>query len=372
MPHRRLPSTGTCEVVPGVDELPCALMGYGERPRLCGGHRKEYARLTMSYKECSHLAEGLYKEVKAKDWTDEALWRVSDLEAAMLTAASCIDALEREITEREEHHRRFFVELDDGHEAWIARLRKKLREVRDIAAQLLRCKDTLIEDERRRADKKRRAEERRKVYDAWRSPTYSPWHSPSATNYSPSYYDDYRYSSERYAPATPARNICVAYLTNSAYGQYSRCTREAGSYYASRCEQHEYEYDTASEQLRSNSSIQARLAQDINILRRSLDSGVRPSFDKITEDIAKVSRYIVIVHDMEVLQVRIHGLNGKTASYATDYQQDRYMATNLKRRLKAMKSDIPSPMNQANEGGSWTSTLFKIALLGLAAYWFWT
>lgn len=110
MPHRRLSSAGTCEVVPLPDELPCPQRGFGERPRLCGTHRKEYGRLTAEYKATSEQADCLYALVRAQDWSDEALWNLADVGAATDTASRCVEVINREIRERQEHHRRFFVE----------------------------------------------------------------------------------------------------------------------------------------------------------------------------------------------------------------------------------------------------------------------
>lgn len=110
MPHRRYPSAEPCEIVPGPDEFPCVQPGYGERPRLCGTHRREYSRTTKTYKTTSDEAEALYKRVRARDWTDRALWNLEDVEEAIGVAQACIATTEKEIRERQEHHRRFFTE----------------------------------------------------------------------------------------------------------------------------------------------------------------------------------------------------------------------------------------------------------------------
>ncbi len=114
MPHRRLSSAGTCQVVPRDNELPCPERGYGERPRLCPAHRAEYGQLTAEYKATSEEAEIRYTRVRAQDWDDAALWNMTDVEEAVASASLCIDTLNREIRERQEHHRRFFVERTLG------------------------------------------------------------------------------------------------------------------------------------------------------------------------------------------------------------------------------------------------------------------
>ncbi|KAI0641464.1 hypothetical protein C8Q79DRAFT_991013, partial [Trametes meyenii] len=110
MPHQRNPCYASCEVVPVHDESPCTQHGYGDRPRLCPEHRSEYSRLTAAYKATSEEVKGLYNDVKSHDWTDAALWTDASIDAALDTAQRCMDAIDREVRERREHHRRFFVE----------------------------------------------------------------------------------------------------------------------------------------------------------------------------------------------------------------------------------------------------------------------
>ncbi|KAI0676212.1 hypothetical protein C8Q78DRAFT_1073049 [Trametes maxima] len=148
MTHQRSASSSICEVVPGLDESPCAQRGYGDRPRLCPEHRGEYGQLTAAYKATSKEVEGLYNDVKSHDWEDTTLWNKASIDAALDTAQKCIDTIDREILERREHHSRFFVELHDGHEAWIERLHKKRKEVNKLAVQMRRCKVKLIEKAR--------------------------------------------------------------------------------------------------------------------------------------------------------------------------------------------------------------------------------
>ncbi|OSD04997.1 hypothetical protein PYCCODRAFT_1432740 [Trametes coccinea BRFM310] len=137
MPVRRArsASTGNCQVVPADGELPCTQPGYREHPRLCNVHRKEYGQLTAAYKATSEEAEMFYAEVRAREASVDAsnAFAVDD---ALELVRMCVDKIDKEIRERQEHHRRFFVELDDGHEAWIEGLRKKRQIVENTAAQI--------------------------------------------------------------------------------------------------------------------------------------------------------------------------------------------------------------------------------------------
>ncbi|KAH9887935.1 hypothetical protein C8Q73DRAFT_194421 [Cubamyces lactineus] len=144
MPHKRTPSTGPCEVVPADGELPCAQPGYRDHPRLCNVHRKEYGRLTAAYKATSEEAEALYATVRARERTIEVLHDTDDIDDALEIGQKCLNAIEREIRERQDHHRRFFVELHDGHEHWIDSLRKKRVVVEKAISQLRRRNDQLV------------------------------------------------------------------------------------------------------------------------------------------------------------------------------------------------------------------------------------
>ncbi|KAI0659974.1 hypothetical protein C8Q70DRAFT_1053773 [Cubamyces menziesii] len=144
MPHKCTSSTGLCEVVPADGELPCAQPGYREHPRLCNTHRKEYGRLTAAYKATSEEAEILYSAVRALERTIKALHATDDVDDALEIGQKCLDAIEREIRERQDHHRRFFVELHNGHEQWIDSLRKKRVVVEKIISQLRLRHDELL------------------------------------------------------------------------------------------------------------------------------------------------------------------------------------------------------------------------------------
>ena len=162
MPHKRTTSTGLCEVVPADGELPCAQPGYREHPRLCNTHRKEYGRLTAAYKATSEEAEILYAAVRTLERTIKALHATEDVDDALEIGQKCLDAIEREIRERQDHHRRFFVEREclrwslsftyrgcyitvhNGHEQWIDSLRKKRVVVEKIILQLRLRHDELL------------------------------------------------------------------------------------------------------------------------------------------------------------------------------------------------------------------------------------
>ncbi|KAI0330776.1 hypothetical protein GY45DRAFT_1323344 [Cubamyces sp. BRFM 1775] len=144
MPHKRTPSTGTCEVVPTDGEPPCSQPGYRERPRLCNVHRKEYGRLTAAYKATSEEAEDLYATVRTRERTIKALHGADDIDDALEIGRKCLDAIEREIRERQDHHRRFFTEPHDGHEHWIDSLRKKRVMVERIISQLRHRHEQLL------------------------------------------------------------------------------------------------------------------------------------------------------------------------------------------------------------------------------------
>lgn len=125
--HRRLSSTGNCEVVPLHGEPPCSeSRGLKERPRLCLTHHQEYVRLTAEYHATTEEAKSLYRRVRALGLNDATLVRnlpAADVETALVTTKQCIDIINKEIRERREHHTRFFVEcaldiflLVSGHE----------------------------------------------------------------------------------------------------------------------------------------------------------------------------------------------------------------------------------------------------------------
>lgn len=102
---------GNCQIVPREDEMPCNQRGHrgrdGSLPQLCWKHREEYGRRTAEYKETSDEAKHLHAQLCLNV---EALRELADAEQAVEAASRCIDALYAEIRQREEHHKRFFVE----------------------------------------------------------------------------------------------------------------------------------------------------------------------------------------------------------------------------------------------------------------------
>ncbi|OSD04998.1 hypothetical protein PYCCODRAFT_1465456 [Trametes coccinea BRFM310] len=156
MPVRRPRSASTdiCQVVPADGELPCTQPGYGGRPRLCNVHRKEYGRLTSTYKHTSLEAEACFVEVCARETSVD----VSDARAvqdARKLVRMCVEMIDREIRERQEHHRRFFVELDDRHGEWIEVLRQRRQTVKDTASNLRVARKRKVKADRRQADRER-------------------------------------------------------------------------------------------------------------------------------------------------------------------------------------------------------------------------
>lgn len=105
-------SPGLCEVVPSDYELPCPQRGDGKRPSLCGAHREEYRQLTKAYKETSEEAEDLYTRAACCD--PEKLCTLAEVEEAANTARLCIKTINKELREREEQSRRFFVKRAFG------------------------------------------------------------------------------------------------------------------------------------------------------------------------------------------------------------------------------------------------------------------
>ncbi|KAI0765934.1 hypothetical protein BD413DRAFT_615464 [Trametes elegans] len=142
MVHTPRASTA-CEVVPAPGEPPCAQRGYGFNPRLCNVHRKQYVKLTMAYKDTSLEVERLYADICGNNWKEAALWNADDVQAALETVRTCLRAMERELGQRREHHRRFFPDLDEGHERWIQYLLQRQQEVGLLEVALGRYRDEL-------------------------------------------------------------------------------------------------------------------------------------------------------------------------------------------------------------------------------------
>ncbi|KAI0823494.1 hypothetical protein BC628DRAFT_510863 [Trametes gibbosa] len=403
MPHRREPSAGTCEIVPAPDQLPCAQRGFGDRPRLCGTHRKEYSSTTAAYKATSEEAEALYLSVRARDWKDTALWNLANVEEALRTATSCVETINREIRERQEHHRRFFTErtlctvslvqfvragsagadvamrdpvllVHDGHEGWITKLRKKLREVEDIATQLRNCKAALTREERLREEEERLHQERRHRADAARA-SQRAWSSRASTTAQQT--NGHNGTSPAYATHEPMYPMCIAYVADwMEYGGHSRCTQRA--LYRSRCQQHEQQYLEASASL-----------------KKAKDNSY--TISTVTDHIADVSEYIQLSKTLEDLRQRINRLNGSLSSVPTDtttgipqcvvegmrdslksihsellmskptVQPVRYGSTYNHRTPEGTKREA-RPRETYEGSGSWVATTIGLAIAGVAMF----
>lgn len=100
-----------CQVVLPEGEPSCVQRGSrgldGGPFQLCAVHHEEYGRLLAEYRATSEKATRLYTLVRLGRYD---LCNLSDVEKAMETAGRCIDTIQMEIRQREEHHRRFFVE----------------------------------------------------------------------------------------------------------------------------------------------------------------------------------------------------------------------------------------------------------------------
>lgn len=323
MPHRRLSSASICQVVPRENELPCPERGYGDRPRLCPAHRAEYAQLTAQYKATSEEAESLYTRVRSQDWDDATLWNLTDVEEGLATASLCIDTLNREIRERQEHHRRFFIErtsginfigidlerltvdgdvvVHDGHEAWINRLRKKLVQVEAVATQLGHCQTALIDDQKWRAEQTRLAEERRRREAPPRSYTNHGWTTtshPLPTSVSPCSGGLSRDTSYATPPST--RPICIAYRANN-----SRCTTEA-VYGAVRCEEHQGAFTQALSALRAAEQQYGDMGASVYSIQYCSDH----TLSQVTRDFPYVARYLTLADTITALSVKLRRLDG--------------------------------------------------------------
>lgn len=322
MPHRRLSSAGTCQVVPRDNELACPDRGYGDRPRLCSAHRAEYAHLTAQYKATSEEAERLYTRVRAQDWDDATLWNLTDVEEGLATASLCIDTLNREIRERQEHHRRFFVErtsgihfigidlerltvdgdvaVHDGHEAWINRLRKKLVQVEAVATQLGHCQTALIDDQKRRAEQTRLAEERRKREAARRSYLNDLGANSRSIPASTHKYDYcVRPETNRASPKS-TRPVCVTYLANN-----SRCALEA-MYGAVRCQEHQDAFTQTLSSLRAAEQQYGDMGASVYSIQFCSDH----TLSQVTRDFPYVARYLTLADTITALSVKLRRLDG--------------------------------------------------------------
>ncbi|OJT05104.1 hypothetical protein TRAPUB_4169 [Trametes pubescens] len=88
--------------------------GGASTPRLCPSHWNEYRRQYKAYKVSSKQAEALYEEacklVDSVQWTCPLPVALGRAERALGATKRCIAALDKEIGERDAHHRRFFTQ----------------------------------------------------------------------------------------------------------------------------------------------------------------------------------------------------------------------------------------------------------------------
>lgn len=102
-----------CRVVPAEHESPCTNKAGANKPRLCSMHHREYVARTTAYKNSQELAEEFYERIS---WLIGSgalllpLLSIGAVEEAFRTTQRCIAALDKEIREREAHHKRFFVQ----------------------------------------------------------------------------------------------------------------------------------------------------------------------------------------------------------------------------------------------------------------------
>ncbi|KAI0628693.1 hypothetical protein C8Q77DRAFT_1076715 [Trametes polyzona] len=387
MPHRRALSGGTCEIVPVGDETACAQRAYGERPRLCPAHRREYSRLTAAYKAKSEDAEGLYKSVQAKDWTDPALWNMLDVEEAMETAQRCIAAFNQEIRARQEHHARFFVEQHDGHEAWIKKLRRKLREVEDTAAQLLRCRDALVQNQKLRAEEDRLAKERRARDAALRArntgqrtaqliTSWSKAPSPSTVQCACG-----SHTMSVDPSAQSSRSVCVAYLSSAtAHSGIRRCTETVHGPHELRCWQHKKEYSEIVGVLGKAERDRSRMQGSIRRIRCRASVYQRSDTTyNASEDISDLRRYIELTTTIEDLQEEVSKLRGVyTARQSVVDEFSPEDLEQLRLNLRAIQAQWLKPQRptysssayepSSSESTGWLGTAIAAVVTGVAMF----
>ncbi|KAL1948663.1 hypothetical protein VTO73DRAFT_10469 [Trametes versicolor] len=385
MPHRRLSSAGTCQVVPRENELPCPDRGYGDRPRLCPAHRAEYAQLTAQYKATSEEAEGLYTRVRSQDWDDATLWNLIDVQEGIASASLCIDTLNREIRERQEHHRRFFIELHDGHEAWINRLRKKLVQVEAVATQLGHCQTALIDDQKRRGEQTRLAEERRKRAAARRS-YLNDFGAILRSIPASTHKYDYcvRPETNRASPKS-TRPVCVTYLANN-----SRCALEA-MYGAVRCQEHQDAFTQTLSSLRAAEQQYGDMGASVYTIRCRDDH----TLSQVTQNIPYVARYLTLADTITALAGKLRRLDGYSKpidayreANMSIYGLRRDVVENLRNKLEGIRSNLMRPKPAAaaqkpyraptretapqhrseDEGTGWVGAIVAAAVVGVAAF----
>lgn len=100
-----------CRIVPHEDEPSCSERGHrgpdGRLLHLCSTHHEEYVQRTTEYEATFEEAKRLFALVPL---SGAIICGLADLDKAMETADRCIDILQMEMRQREDYHRRFFVE----------------------------------------------------------------------------------------------------------------------------------------------------------------------------------------------------------------------------------------------------------------------
>ncbi|KAL1948666.1 hypothetical protein VTO73DRAFT_10472 [Trametes versicolor] len=366
MPARdgRLSSVGPCEVVPLQGELPCPEPGgYKERPRLCPTHHNEYVRLTAEYHATTDGAKSLYNHVRALKLNDPTSVRnlsAAEVEAAMVTTRDCTDIINKEIRERREHHTRFFVELDDGHEERIKKQRIKLAEVEDIASRLRRRKTALAKVLRRRAETARRRGDPLR-----RSRSIGTTKSPTVNAETSDYSCFPMFGTGHTPPEATPRPLCVAFLANDARYAPVRCAR-AGAYSSLRCQEHQDEYAQALSALCTMEKEYTDMGATVYYIRYPDPSSV--SAQTLSEDIPRLTRYLSLADSITALSGKLSRLDGysKAASLYRDvdmaiYGLSRGVVENLRTQLVNTRSKLlrSKPVQATNKPVAATSTQYR-------------
>ncbi|OSD05009.1 hypothetical protein PYCCODRAFT_1274104 [Trametes coccinea BRFM310] len=370
MRRQRQPSIVQCEVVPGPDELSCPRPAFGDRPRLCADHWKEYKCLTATYKALTEKAKQLYSEVFATDWENATLWTVENVNSALATARECLATLDEEIYSRREHHRRFFSQPDDrhaSHEEWIRGLRKKHSEVSAIANQLRTCKAKLLDEERQRAEVL--AERLRSYADvAVIGVDGSRHHRDSGSQLKSAYG----------SPRFP-RQLCVA---RDHMG--SRCESERMASQP-RCQPHQIEHDIVLSALRAAESAARSLEGRVSQIDRHRHFQSAYTLQRAIDDIQTVSSYQETCRKIRALSADHDRLSGK------DYTDSLPVAARLEvgailNALYSIKSywqereanpprqsqnERPHEESESEGGGGWVGSLLGMAAIGLSLWLGW-
>ncbi|CDO68439.1 hypothetical protein BN946_scf184704.g2 [Trametes cinnabarina] len=302
MPGRRSrsASTGNCQVVPIDGELPCSQPGYKENPRLCFAHRKEYGRLTAAYKATSEEAEALYTEVRVREVTVSP-WDADAVEDALELARMCVEKIDKEIQERQQHHARFFVELDDGHEGWIEGLRRKRCIVENAASQMRQSRARQVEEDiwqserdhfpslsrqRTCAQAERESMSWTTLTDRRRSSTVQSYATVSNVLYGSSSSIPARRGGVRSLEG----HLNCGHTTDQCFGPPQRC--------GLCCAVHHASFLAALDADNINISYCNELGEKVLRIKRLAPTWVFPSVEEVDKSIRTVERYIEALRDV--------------------------------------------------------------------------